>query len=171
MKKTQSTVIGVFPKLEQAEAAVDELLRLGFRKEDVGFLMKETDDFTSQREAEVHGTQVATRTATGAIVGSVLAGLVGVISSVVLPGVGTVLAAGIFMAAGGALAGGFAGYMSTLNLPEEEIVWYHGELQAGRPIVVVKTDGRYSEALSVLQIHGAYDMAREQTVEEVPVEH
>jgi hypothetical protein len=171
MKKKKSTVIGVFPKLEQAEAAIEELLRLGFRKDDIGFLMRETDEMADRKEVEAHERAMAARTATGAVAGSVLAGLIGVISSIALPGVGTVLTAGLLMAAGGALAGGFAGYMSTLDLPEEEIAWYHGELHAGRPIVVVKTDSRYSEALSVLQVHGAYDMAREQTVEEVSAEH
>ena len=82
-----------------------------------------------------------------------------------MPGVGSILIAGLFLAGGGALAGGFTGIMSTLDMPETEMHWYRKELEKGHALVIVQTDGRYSEALAILQIHGAFEIDREKAVE------
>jgi hypothetical protein len=47
-----------------------------------------------------------------------------------------------------------------MELSEEEKRYYHHELEAGRTLVVVKADDRYSEALAILQSNGAHDTER-----------
>ncbi len=162
----RSTVVGVFPSLEQANTAVKELLQAGFTEDNIGFIVRESEELKEQREAEATGQAAVVRSAGGAVSGGVLAGAIGALVAFALPGFGPVLSAGLLAAAGGAIAGGFTGLMSTLDLSDEEIRWYQGELEAGRPIVAVRTDGRYSEALAIMQIHGSYDMKREREYQE-----
>jgi hypothetical protein len=98
---------------------------------------------------------------TGAVAGAVLGGALGAISSLLIPGFGPVLLSGILvMAAGGGIAGGFAGLISTMHLSEEEIQYYHRALEAGHCLVFVKAGDRYSEALAILESNGAHDTAR-----------
>ena len=62
----------------------------------------------------------------------------------------------------GGIAGSFAGLMSTMQLSEEEMHHYHRELAAGRCLVFVKAGDRYSEAVAILEEHGAHDITRQQ---------
>jgi hypothetical protein len=50
---------------------------------------------------------------------------------------------------GGALVG--------IGVPKEEAEYYEGEFKSGRTIVTVRPEGRYDEAVEVLQRFGAYD--------------
>jgi hypothetical protein len=175
----RSTVVAVFPTVEQAELAVRELLQTGFSRDKLGLFVRDTgkDGIEMQRDAAHYRHEAATRTVTGTVAGTVLGGLFGTLTAILLPGIGTALAAGIFVAgcvATGALAGGFTGLMSTVGLSEEESHWFQGQLESGRPIVAVEANNRYSEALAIMEIHGAYDMTRERytgtTPPELPVE-
>ncbi len=153
----RSTVVGAFPTLDQADSAIKELLKSGFTKENIGFAMRDGGEVDKQ-ETEATGQAAVVRSLGGGISGGVLGGVIGSIVALALPGFGSVVIAGLLTAAGGAIAGSFTGLTSTMELSEEEIRWYQGELEEGRPIVAVRTNGRYSEALAIMQIHGAYDM-------------
>ncbi len=156
----KSTVVGVFPSLEQANSAIHELLQTDFTKENIGFVMRQEEDIPEEQEAEAKGQAAVVRSLGGGISGGVLGGVIGSIVALVLPGFGPLVIAGLLTAAGGAIAGSFTGLMSTMELSEEEIRWYQDELKEGRPIVAVRTNGRYSEALAIMQSNGAYDMTR-----------
>ena len=167
----RSTVVGVFADRDQAERAIEELGRAGFRADQLGFAVR-------RGEAPVEGTHLGTGEATdlgaetgtqaarefsGAITGGAIGGLLGAAAALVLPGIGAVAAAGILAAAlagagVGAAAGGVLGALVSMDVPEEEARYYEREFQAGRPIVAVKADGRYQEALAILRRSGAYDM-------------
>lgn len=159
---TRPYLVGVFDNHFEADAAIRDLLGAGFSAKQIG-AMKRGDEGQLQEaeKAEAYGQAAVTRTSTGAVAGAVLGGALGLFSSLLIPGFGPVLLAGILvMAAGGGLAGGFAGLMSTMELSEEEKRYYHHELEAGRTLVVVKADDRYSEALAILESHGAHDTER-----------
>ena len=160
-------IVGVFGDRADAERAVDELQRSGFRDEQIGFARR--DD----RKHEPEGGTAMPRgkeaeagegMTTGALTGSVVGGLLGAAVAGLIPGIGPVLAGGILAsalggAAVGAAAGGLLGVLTNLGVPEEEGRYYEQEFQAGRTIVTVKADDRHQEAEAILRRFGAYDSA------------
>ena len=44
-----------------------------------------------------------------------------------------------------------------MGVPEEEARFYQGELEAGHPIVTVKTASGHDEAVAILRRNGSYD--------------
>jgi hypothetical protein len=46
-------------------------------------------------------------------------------------------------------------YLVSMGVPEEEVSYYESEYEAGRSIVLVKHDGRRSEALNILFLNGS----------------
>jgi hypothetical protein len=164
----KSTVVGVFHHIEDADQAVHELLRAGFRREDIGFVhLDETKGDEMKEDSRRYDRVATTRVAEGALAGTLVGGLIGTVMAIVFPGVGTLAAAGLLiagMAGAGAIGGTFSAMMSLVGVSEEEAEWFKGELEKGHPIVAVRTDGRYSEALAILQTYGAYDMDREKEV-------
>jgi hypothetical protein len=161
-------VVGVFDTYEQAEHAMRDLIAAGFAPSDIGFAMrKQEGHLPDDEKAESYGHAALTRTTTGAVTGGVLGTLLGAISTLLIPGFGPVIGAGMLvMAAGGAVAGGFAGLISTMQLSEDEMRYYEGELRAGRPVVVVRTPDRYSEAMAILSNHEARDVNRDRSQQE-----
>jgi len=159
---TRPFVVGVFDDHAHAERAIHALLDAGFTEKDIGFAMRHGEgDLSEEDKADAYGHAALARTSTGAITGGILGGVLGAVSSLLIPGFGAVVLSGILvMAAGGAVAGGFAGLISTMQLSEEEKHFYKGELEAGRCIVVVRTPERYSEALAILASNGARDAER-----------
>lgn len=157
----RSTVVGVFESHTQADKAVDELRRVGFRNDQIGVVAphpnrseyKETDKGSKWEEGAV----------TGALAGAGVGGLVGLgIMAGVIPVFGPVIAGGTLAvilanAAGGAAIAGLVGSLIGSGIPEEEARWYESEFKSGRTIVTVKADGRYDEAAAILRRHGAYD--------------
>jgi uncharacterized protein (TIGR02271 family) len=81
----------------------------------------------------------------------------------VLPAIGPAIAGGtlaaiLSSAAAGAAAAGLGGALIGMGLSKEEADFYESELQSGRTIVTVNAGSRQSEARSLLQQAGAYDM-------------
>ena len=106
-------LVRVFADRADAERAVDELRRAGFRDEQIGFARR--DD----RKHEPEGGTAIPRgkeaeagegMTTGALTGSVVGGLIGAAVAGLIPGIGPVLAGGILASAlGGAAVGAGAG--------------------------------------------------------------
>jgi hypothetical protein len=156
-------VVGVFDNHHEADEAIRALLAAGFSANQMGFAMRDQRAPLNQTEsAEAYGQAAVTRTSAGAAAGVLLGGALGAVSSLLIPGFGPVLLAGILvMAAGGGLAGGIAGLISTMELSEAEKHYYHHQLEVGRSLVFVKTGNRYSEAVAILETSGAHDIHRE----------
>jgi hypothetical protein len=146
------TVIGILENAEKARQAVDELLKSGFDRREVGVL---SADFAREAEAALRGG--STGTAIGA-----LAGLLIGATALVIPGIGPVLAAGPALAligstTLGALAGGIVGALKAKGVPDDQANFYAEGVRRGGAIVTVlaRTDELAARAIAILQRYGA----------------
>jgi len=164
MKKNQRmTAVGVFTDRQRAQQAVNELRKVGFREDQIGVVSHDGDAVSGAHDVKGTGSHVAMGAATGGAAGAgvgalwgigVLAGLLSPIGPVIAGGT---LAAILSSAAIGAAAAGLVGALIGLGIPEEEANYYDTEFKAGRTIVTVNAEGRYDEAVAVLQRFQAYD--------------
>jgi len=164
--KNQTTVVGVFEDRFQANKAVEDLKKAGFRDDQIGVAMRHSEGSTESATTPTGGETYAEEgAATGVVAGLGLGALAGLgVLSGVIPVIGPAIAAGtlgviLSNAAAGAAIAGLAGALVGYGIPEEEAQYYHGEFEAGRTIVTVHADGRGDEATAILRRHGAYDMS------------
>ena len=159
MMAQQSTVVGVFEDRHQADRAVDELRRAGFRDDQIGVAMRHDEgefDVEDAADRPMSRTRGRARS-TGALAGLGLGALAGLgVLSGVIPVVGPAIAAGtlgviLSNAAAGAGIAGLVGALVGAGIPEDEAQYYQGEFEAGRTIVTVQADGRADEARAILR--------------------
>jgi hypothetical protein len=151
----RTTVVGVFDNRDQADRAVEELRRVGFRDDQIGYAVRGTEGETFETGKTAAGEGLAT--------GAVIGGLVGAAAALLIPGIGPVVAGGVLAsvlggAAVGAAAGGILGALVGMGIPEEEASYYESEFQAGRTLVTVSCESRCAEAQEVMRRFGAYDI-------------
>lgn len=173
-----STVAGIFQSRADAERAAENLRSAGIANDKISLLTPGTTD--EELEAAVPTTETEQPGMGGALGGTVGAAMgaaggmhIGAaLASLLVPGVGPVLAAGVIGAAllgvGGAAAGAAAGSAleeSVEGLPHDELYVYEDALRQGRSVVIAVTDdGAQAEAArNVLAQAGAesIDAARE----------
>ena len=158
----RSTVVGVFENRGRAEQAIEALERAGFRDDQIGIVTPSLEAPGAGGAAGEAGPGAGEGMATGGITGGVLGGLLGAAASLLIPGIGPVLAGGILAttlggAALGAAAGGLLGALTGMGVPEEEARYYEAEFQSGRTIVTAKANGRSHEVADILREFGAHD--------------
>ncbi|HWO42849.1 MAG TPA: hypothetical protein VNO43_13695 [Candidatus Eisenbacteria bacterium] len=167
------TIAGIFSATSEAERAIEQLATAGFPREHLVMLAPGTD----ARPLEAVPTEDAEQPGMGKAIGSVVGGAAGMaggaaISSLILPGVGPIVAIGIGAAAlglGGAVAGGVTGQALedalSHGLPRDEVFFYEDALRQGRSVVVVSAEDQQQseEARSIMEQNGAesLDAARE----------
>ncbi|HZY85528.1 MAG TPA: general stress protein [Gemmataceae bacterium] len=157
-KAQRSTVVGVFPSHSEAERAVADLKRAGFKADEISLVGKDEKGNT-----RTEGNKAGAGAATGVAVGAGTAALVSLgVTFGVIPVIGPILAVGplaaaLISAAGGAAVGGLVGALVGLGVPEHEAKYYEGEMKSGRFLVTVKAGSRYDEAWAVLHGMGAYN--------------
>ena len=156
----RSTVVGVFELRSEAEAAIYELQRAGFRDDQIGFIVRNEDAGTTVEDGNT--TEKAPGATTAALSGGIIGGVVGAAAALLIPGIGPAIAGGILVAvlggaAIGAAAGGIVGALIGMGVPEEEAHYYEGEFHSGRTLVTVRADGRQQEAIDILHRNGGYD--------------
>jgi len=136
-------VTGLFPDRDSAERAYSSVSSRGYDRNDVNLVMS---DETRQRhfapDAAVT-TELGTKAAEGAGIGGAIGGTVGAIAaavaavgtSLVLPGLGLVIAGPIAAALAGAgaggAAGGLVGALIGWGIPEERIAEYESGIRDG----------------------------------------
>jgi hypothetical protein len=157
----RSTVIGVFADHQQADRAVEELHRQGFRNDQIGVAALDPD---SAYATDSKGAKAGIGAATGAAAGAGVGGLVALgILAGVIPGIGPAIAGGTLAmilanAAGGAAIAGLAGALVGLGIPDADAKHYETEFKAGRTVVTIQNVGaRYDEAWSTLHRFGGYN--------------
>jgi len=159
----RDTVVGVFESRAEADRAVAELRRAGFREDQIGVVARDDKGNVTTTGADEGGSYVGEGAAVGAAAGAGIGGLVGLgLMAGVIPAIGPIIAAGtlgtiLANAAGGAAIAGIAGALVGMGIPKEEAEYYEGELHSGRFLVTVKDSSRYDEAWQILHRFGAYN--------------
>lgn len=150
-------VPAVFPDHAHAEAAVDELRRLGIADDHLGVAIHEPGAHIYEQDTE-HETLDAVRH--GAMVGVPIGALAGIgLIAVALPGVALIGIGGALAGVpAGALAGGFlgglAGVLAKVRLADDEERWAEVPLQTGEVLVAVRTHDQEDEVTAILERHG-----------------
>jgi uncharacterized protein (TIGR02271 family) len=165
------TVVGLFDRHEAARDAVSELVREGFRHEDVSLLAR--DEGPAGREGtrvayvEEDGHEQVEDMAKGAGTGAAIGGAAGLLlglSALAIPGIGPILAAGplaaVIAGAGmGGAAGGLVSGLTRLGLGDDDAHTYAEGLKRGGTIVSVEADDREAgHAVAVLKRMGAAEI-------------
>ena len=153
------TVAGIFSSRANAERAVQQLQATGLANDRIAFLTPGTSDADIEANVPLSDTEEpGMGKAMGGTVGGALgaaggAGIGAGLASLLIPGVGPVLAAGIVGAAilgiGGAATGAAAGAALERNLadgvPHDELFLYEDALRQGRTVVIVFADEEKAE--------------------------
>lgn len=138
------TVVGIFSERNSAEVAMEHLRLAGFDQQNIVLL---TPEIADQKLRQVP-TDEAEQPGMGKVIGGVAGGAAGLaggalVASLVLPGIGPILAIGIGAATfgvGGAVVGGAAGdsleNLLSRGLPKDEIFLYEDALRQGRTLVI-----------------------------------
>jgi hypothetical protein len=159
---TGRTVVGLFGKRSQAEAAIRELRQSGFAGDQIGLAMRDSDERQEQVDSngEAIGEGATAEGATvGAVTGGVVGSLVGLLGFFLMPGAGPILVGGVLaslVGAGlGAATGGIIGALMGMGVPERDAQHFETGLRAGGTLVTVRAANRTPEALAILQRHEA----------------
>ncbi|MGZ8320585.1 MAG: hypothetical protein ACXWVD_15910, partial [Telluria sp.] len=134
-------VTGLFRDRDSAERAYNSLSERGYTKDDVNLVMSDEarkTHFAGGTETEL-GSKAAEGAGVGAgiggTIGAVLAGVAAVGTTLVLPGIGLVVAGPIAAALAGAgaggIAGGLVGALIGAGIPEERVKHYEEGIKSG----------------------------------------
>lgn len=139
------SVAGIFTTRDAAERGVAALDAIGFPRDRVSFLTPGA----STSEVRSVPTDDAEQPGTGTAIGAVVGGAVGAaggfpigaaLVSLVVPGVGPVIASGIvgaaLLGAGGAVVGATLEDSVSAGLPKDELFLYEDALRQGRSVVI-----------------------------------
>lgn len=154
---TGRTVVGLFARREEADAAIRDLKAAGFTDQQVGVAMQDRAEQTELLEST--GVSEAEGAATGAVSGGIVGGLIGLLGSLLIPGVGPILVGGVLAStlagAGiGAATGGVIGALMGMGVPEHDAQHFDQGLRSGNALVTVNAGPRTAEALAILERNG-----------------
>ncbi len=157
----QKTVLGVFDNTTQAERAVDDLQRKGFKENEISIVAKKATAGRGGRgrgDMEA-GPDISGGVTTGGAIGGV-AGLLAGVGALAIPGIGPIVAAGPIAAAlSGAVTGGIAGGLIDWGIPEDVGERYEQRVREGKVVAMVRTnDTRINEAADIFRRHGAHEV-------------
>jgi len=167
MAGKNTAVYGIYRDEEQVTYAIDKMLEIGFRNEDISVLLPDnqgTKDFAHEKH-----TKAPEGTATGATAGGAIGGTLGLLAGVgalAIPGLGPFIAAGPIMAAlagvgVGGTVGGVIGALVGLGVPEYEAKRYEGRIKAGGVLMSVHCDNSdwAGKAKDLMKATGAEDIS------------
>lgn len=151
------TVVGLFARRSDAEAAIRDLKAAGFSDAQVGVALQNQDE--QQDLLESPAAAGAEGAAAGAVGGGLVGGLIGLLGSLLIPGVGPIMVGGVLASALtgagiGAATGGVIGALMGLGVPEPDARHFDQGLRLGSTLVTVDAGSRTAEALAILDRHG-----------------
>jgi hypothetical protein len=167
MATKNKAVFGIYATVPAAEGAVDSLRSAGFRTEDISALLPDnqgTKDFAHEKGTKAPEGAVA-GASTGLVIGGALGWLAG-IGTLVIPGVGPLIAAGPILAmltgvGVGGVVGGIAGALVGMGIPEYEAKRYEGRVRSGKVLVSIHCDDHnwVKKAKKIMTETGAEDIS------------
>jgi hypothetical protein len=145
----RSWVGGSFPDRDSAERAYRALIDRGYTNEEINLIM--SDDARKRHFADVNTTDSGLRSkamegagiggAIGSVAGGLLGALVAIGTSVMVPGLGLVVAGplvtGLAGAGAGGLTGGILGALIGSGIPEDRAKEYESDIKNGRIVMGV----------------------------------
>jgi len=167
------TLAGIFTKRSDASEAYKQLRALGMEERNLILLTPEKSERAVAEVPEEDGEQPGMGKAIGGVVGGAVGLAAGAaVATVLLPGIGTVLALGLgagSLGLGGAVIGAASGgaleNLLTRGLPRDEIYIYEDALRQGRTVVIAldEDDERLNRSREIMEQSGAesVDAARE----------
>jgi uncharacterized membrane protein len=167
MEDKKVAVFGIYPGADDAERAVDTLVREGFANNDISVLLP--DNQSSKEFAHEKHTKAPEGTATGAATGGTIGGTLGLLAGIgalAIPGLGPFIAAGPIMATlagigvGGAV-GGLVGALVGVGISEYEAKRYESRVKDGGVLLSVHcaTSDDVTRAKELLKRTGADDIS------------
>jgi hypothetical protein len=167
-------VVGVFKSRSDAERGAADLVPLDIPKDRITILTPQATEKELAAVPTVAGEEPGMGKAMGAALGGAIGvaggvGLVPMLASFLIPGVGQVLAigvvGGVLLGALGAVGGGKAGGAIESNifegLPEDEMFVYEDALRKGRSVVVAMADNDEADA-----VRGALENAGAESIDQ-----
>jgi uncharacterized protein YcfJ len=140
--------VGVFDTIAEADAAVADLLKVGFTKDQITVICsdkRKEGHFEEYEHQKPGGSRTPIAAATGSAIGAVLGGLTTIVGIVTTGGVGILAAGGIFASAG-AIVGGFIGAMTTRGVDKELANYYDQAVERGKILVAAEDHSERGDA-------------------------
>ena len=147
-QENNRVLTGMFRDRESAERAYDSAINRGYTRDDVNVLMSDkTRDSWYAGDPDAADTGLGSKamegagagSAIGGTLGAIIAGIAAIGTSVVLPGLGLVvagpLAAALAGAGAGGLTGGLVGALIGSGIPEDRAVMYEEGIKNGGAVV------------------------------------
>ncbi|MCC7372190.1 MAG: hypothetical protein IT306_27495 [Chloroflexi bacterium] len=162
----KSIVVGVFDDRVDAEHALMALREEGLSPTQIDVAVLETPESTAVTRAPTERRATRVDETSGILAGGLLGGVAGWLlaaSTVAVPGLGALVAAGALVGALGgagigAATGGLIGYLIDHGLHHAEASYYHERVSHGAAVVIVRdATGRESEVRELLQRHHGHD--------------
>ena len=159
---------GIFQDKNSAESAYDAAIKRGYKPEDINIFM--SDDtrkkyydskiVTEQGDKSLEGLAIGG--ALGGTVLGVLGAVVALSSTIVIPGIGLViagpLAAGLAGAGAGSIAGGIVGGLIGAGIPEERAKIYEKGINEGGVVMGVNTPSDDETLIQDWKTHNGKDI-------------
>jgi hypothetical protein len=169
--QSSGTLNVLFKNPANAEAAYNDLLARGFTKDDISVVMSEDTHRNHFLNKDISETELKSKALEGVGIGGAVGGTLGAIAaaiaavgtSLIIPGLGLVvagsLAAGLAGAGAGAATGGAIGGLIGLGFPDEKAKEYEGGIKRGGVLLSVKTksEPQYNELYDGWQIRWEQD--------------
>ncbi|MBV9575715.1 MAG: hypothetical protein JO149_03750 [Gammaproteobacteria bacterium] len=141
---------GLFSDIHSADAAYQAALDRGYKREEINVLMSEdtrNKNYSSTLVKSETGDKSMEGLALGGALGGTALGIIGAVvalsTTIVVPGVGLViagpLAAGLVGAGAGSIAGGFVGALIGAGIPEERATIYENGIKKGEILITVSS--------------------------------
>jgi uncharacterized protein (TIGR02271 family) len=155
------TVTGLFRDKDSAECAYEALSARGYSKDETDVMMSSETRDRYYSGAAADETELGSKAlegsgagaAIGGTLGAIIAGIAAIGTSVLLPGIGLVvagpLAAALVGAGAGGLAGGLVGALIGSGIPEEHAAAYETGIKSGG--IVIRVNPRTAEDAAFIE--------------------